>query len=54
MLGFSYSLSKNFGTNFETVRTTLIVGITVQLYGFLVYKSRSKATRMSREVCVNF
>jgi hypothetical protein len=48
LLGFPYSLGRILGTNFETVRTTLIVGTTVQLYGFLVQKSRSKATGMSR------
>jgi hypothetical protein len=41
MLGFPYSLSRVFGTNFGTVRTTLIVGTAVQLYGFLGQKSRS-------------
>jgi primosomal replication protein N len=48
MLGFPYSLDRILGTNFETVRTALIVGTVVQLYGFLVQKSRSKATGMSR------
>jgi hypothetical protein len=48
LLGFPYNLSKILGTNFKTVRTALIVGTTVQLYGFLVQKSRSKATGMSR------
>jgi hypothetical protein len=48
LLGFLYSLGRIFGTNFETVRTTLITGIAVQLYGFLVQKSRRKATGMSR------
>jgi hypothetical protein len=47
-MGFPYSLGKILGTNFEIVRTALIGGTAVQLYGFLVQKSRSKATGMSR------
>jgi hypothetical protein len=48
LLGFPYSLGRILGTNFETVRTALIAGTAVQLYGFLVQKSRSKAIGMSR------
>jgi hypothetical protein len=48
MLGFPYSLGRILGTNFEKVRTALIAGTAVQLYGFMVQKSRSKATGMSR------
>jgi hypothetical protein len=48
MLVFPYSLGKILGTNFETIRTALIDGTTVQLYRFLVHKSRRKATGMSR------
>jgi hypothetical protein len=54
MLGFLYSLSRVLAQIFGTVRTTLIIGAAVQSYGFLVQKSRSKATGMSRYVCVNF
>jgi hypothetical protein len=48
MLGFSYNIGRILGTNFETICTALIAGTTVQLYGFLVHKSRRKPTGMSR------